>query len=99
MRLTADIDNNGRPVGLRSRDWGTPDWTWLEAFWFIHEDPTVPRFAVGRTVEHTFKKTGTYLITAWTCNDQGQPARTRLNLTVKDEPKANRFEIVANSVS
>lgn len=83
VMLAARIDNNGEPVGLRTRDWGTPDWAWLEAFWFIYEDPDIPRFAIGREIEHRFDRPGSYRVMAWTCNTDGIAARAERHVVIE----------------
>ncbi|HPD30773.1 MAG TPA: hypothetical protein PLL20_12310 [Phycisphaerae bacterium] len=84
VKLIADIDNDGKPVGLRTRDWGTPNWTYMEAFWRVYDDLAEPRFHIGRTLEHTFRKPGAYRITAWTCNEDGVAGRTETTILVED---------------
>ena len=83
VTLVADIDNRGKPPGLRSRDWGTPNWTTIEAFWTIYDDPIEPAFAIGDTVNHVFPKPGSYKVTAWTCNEHGRRAEATTHVLVK----------------
>jgi hypothetical protein len=82
VKFVADIDNDGKPAGLRTRDWGTPNWKTIEAIWHVFENPDIPAFGIGGELEHTFARPGTYRVSAWTCNDKGTVARDELSVVI-----------------
>jgi len=82
IKFVADIDNDGKPAGLRTRDWGTPNWKTIEAVWHVFENPDYPAFATGGSLEHTFAKPGSYRVSAWTCGEHGTVARDELFVVI-----------------